>query len=167
MNPHVVLWRLMTPHALHAGPFGIGPGNFRVFMSLQGSRLSPLYRIWIVQAYDPSRPLSMWLQMHNDPLQTLFEWGWVGTAAWAVLIGGALVFGPGRRGWGVGLAVAACLLHVADFPLQVPAIQVYVTVLLGTAWSAHRRRAADVRLFTAAATADATGTGDMPSGPTE
>jgi hypothetical protein len=93
----------------------------------------------------------------HDFLQTVVEWGLLGTLAWAVLFAGALSAGlyrlrryrakGGRIGKKEGMIAGtlAGLLGVLICawwypPLQAPPVQLYVAVLLGILWSAGERR---------------------------
>jgi hypothetical protein len=121
-----------------AGLFGFGPGTFRaVFPSF--NLASP-------------RPVSGdWRFLHDDYLQTLMEWGWLGAALWAVLFFGGMIIAirrlnsseaatwlPRRR-----LVLALVLIAlggvavyaVVDFPLQIASIQLYVATYVGICWS--------------------------------
>src|SRR5205807_2274511 len=62
-----------------AGAIGFGPGTFRV--------LFPVYN----NVHEP--PVSgFWRFLHEDYLQTLLEWGWLGGALWALLFFGGIIF---------------------------------------------------------------------------
>jgi O-antigen ligase len=94
---------------------------------------------------------SFWEHAHQDWLQAIIEWGWVGFAAWVVVFGGALLrlqrrMSLARRenrpeitasaAW---IALIVVLTHsLFDFPLQIPALQWLVVVYLGVAWSDER-----------------------------
>jgi diacylglycerol kinase (ATP) len=116
-----------------AGATGFGPGTF--------ARVYPLYGSGSAAGFDHA---------HNDYLQTLIEWGLLGTVSWAILFFG----GPVRTGlsWAgrlgsrrtrdhvlafAGLAAwfGVALHALVDYPLQVPSIQVYAVVLAGLLWS--------------------------------
>ncbi len=120
-----------------AGPFGFGPGTFSaVFPAL--NQLD-------------QRAQGDWLFLHNDYLQTLLEWGWVGGFLWAVVFFGGIAMAlrsfsdraraarwfPRRRLL-LALAVVALSgvgLHaVVDFPLQISAMQLYAATYLGICW---------------------------------
>jgi hypothetical protein len=93
----------------------------------------------------------------NDYLQSLVEWGVLGTAAWAILILGGISAGLYRlrryrskggrigekEGMVAGSMVGLCgVLGWAwwSFPLQVPAIQLYAALVLGLLWAAGERQ---------------------------
>jgi hypothetical protein len=122
--------------AQEAGLWGFGPGTYSVvYQSREPVRLGPLE------------------YAHNDYLQTVIEWGWGGSAFWAVVfLGGPFTslwwrVQSGRRlrqkdrvlhlaallAWG-GVALHA----LVDYPLQVGAIQLYVAALLGLFWGSRR-----------------------------
>jgi O-antigen ligase len=108
------------------------------------------YSRWIIHRPVPGAAVSMWSQAHEDYLQTLVEFGWLGgLAAGTVLFGGiARAWGAVRRDRnlppapqtlvyvGVLTALLAVALHsTVDFPLQVGSLQLYVAVYLGIAWA--------------------------------
>jgi len=116
---------------------GFGPGTFRVVF--------PTYNI------ESAKPAAgTWRFLHDDYLQTLLEWGWIGGMLWAlVLFGGITVAIRGykehaRREWTprrrvLQPLVVIALLGVAlyalvDFPLQIESIQLYVATYLGICW---------------------------------
>ncbi len=91
-----------------------------------------------------------WRFLHEDYLQTLLEWGWLGSSLWALLFFGGIVVGirsykkyagaewtPRRRVLQplVILALMGVALHaLIDFPLQIESIQLYVATYLGLCW---------------------------------
>ena len=129
----------------HAGFFGFGPGTFRVVF--------PGYNI----AAD--KPVSgSWRFLHEDYLQTVLEWGWLGSSLWALLFFGGIAVAirsykrhateewTPRRRLLQPLAVIALMgvaLHaVVDFPFQIESIQLYVATYLGICWGSslwHQR----------------------------
>jgi O-antigen ligase len=120
-----------------AGLFGFGPGTFRVVF--------PTYNI------RSSNPLpGTWRFLHEDYLQTLLEWGWLGTSLWALLFFGGIAVGIAsykryaRREWTPRrralqplaiIALAGVALHaLVDFPFQIESVQLYIVTYLGICW---------------------------------
>ncbi len=129
-----------------AGLLGFGPGSWSVVYPHFTD--DPLLR-----TYYPQMQFA-----HQDFLQALVEWGVVGTMVWAYLFIGAFRRGfyrlrryrakGGQIGEKEGMLVGAMggLVGVLAcawwyFPLQVPAIQLIVVILLGILWSAGDRHA--------------------------
>jgi O-antigen ligase len=120
-----------------AGAFGFGPGTFRV--------LFPVYN----NAHNPPVP-GFWSFLHEDYLQTLLEWGWLGSTLWVLLLFGGMVFAirnlrrPRAKTWSqrrrlilplVVIALCGVAVHaLIDFPLQIASIQLYVATYLGICW---------------------------------
>lgn len=126
--------------ALHAVPdagfCGFGPGSFEVIF--------PYYTLYL-----GDRISGIWRYLHADYIQTLLEWGMVGTVLWSIIFFGGLA-----RGWqayrdagaevssqhnlflpAVLLALAGVAVHaLIDFPLQIASIQLYAVVYLGLCW---------------------------------
>ena len=138
------------------GALGFGPGTFRtVFPSYQqthdfGNRHVPQF--W-KDGY--------FIHAHEDYLETVVEWGWLGTALWAVLTLGGLLralwkyFRPGSSrvpSWlylGTALALGGVLAQaLIDFPLQIASIQLYVLTLLALCWEDQPSHAAPQRKMT-------------------
>lgn len=132
--------RLAIKALPEAGPLGFGPGTF--------SAVFPHFQIGAEEQAQGS-----WLFLHNDYLQTLLEWGWIGGALWAcVFFGGMIVallsVGDKRRTaqWFPRrrmllplalVALGGVALHAAvDFPLQISSIQLYAATYLGICWTA-------------------------------
>lgn len=123
-----------------SGFFGTGAGTFR--------HVFPFYTSYLEEGIE-----GFWYHAHQDWLQCLLEWGFLGFAAWGVLFGGAIVR-LGRRSRRAILegreeltssiallSLALVLLHaLVDFPLQIPAIQSLVVFYLAIAWSEPRKR---------------------------
>jgi len=125
------------------GFFGFGPGTFRVVF--------PSYNN-VANKHAPGT----WRFLHEDYLQTLLEWGWLGSSLWALLFFGGIAIGirsykkspaqawtPRRRLLQplVIVALAGVALHaLVDFPLQIASIQLYVITYLGLCWGSSRWR---------------------------
>ncbi|QQL44338.1 O-antigen ligase family protein [Sulfuriroseicoccus oceanibius] len=92
---------------------------------------------------------------HNDYLQTLVEWGWGGTGAFILLIGGGvgllfveIIFRSRhhRRSQlvllrSVFIGMFTFLLHAnVDFPFQIESLAVIFAVLLGIGWASPHLR---------------------------
>jgi hypothetical protein len=123
-----------------AGWFGFGAGTFHVVFP------------YLTGATTDQRLGGFWRYLHQDYLQTLLEWGWIGAAVWAfVFFGGLVIALTSRRSaraetWKprqrillplIVLALVGVALHAAvDFPLQIASIQLYAAVYLGICWSA-------------------------------
>jgi hypothetical protein len=130
--------------ALHALPgagfFGFGPGTFRVVF--------PSYNVGSEHPVPGS-----WRFLHQDYLQTVIEWGWLGSSLWALLIFGGILVGIlsyhryARRHWMprrrvmqplIIVALAGVATHaLVDFPFQIESIQLYVATYLGVCWGSR------------------------------
>lgn len=134
-----VAQRLAFAAVCDAGWFGSGPGTF--------AAVFPQYE---VQA--GMKPEGEWQHLHEDYLQTLLEWGWIGGACLAVIFFGGISSGLVALHQSRGLfptpriarllpflliALGATAIHaLVDFPLQVCSLQIYVAVYLGICWGA-------------------------------
>ena len=124
----------------YAGLFGFGPGTFRVVF--------PGYNIGSGHAVPGS-----WRFLHEDYLQTVLEWGWLGSCLWALLFFGGLTVGifsyrrNATRDWMPRRRVMQPLAIIAltgvathalvDFPFQIESIQLYVATYLGVCWGSR------------------------------
>jgi len=136
-NPRLLAAGVCVDMLPHSGWFGFGPGTFRTAFPFYNKHTGPETR-------------GVWLYAHEDYLQILVEWGWIGAVLFAIAVFG----GVGQAVWLLTrrhrrffqedyvLAVAslaglgAVLVHaLGDFPLQVASIQLYVATLLGLLWS--------------------------------
>ena len=120
-----------------AGLFGFGPGTFRVVF--------PSYNIGSGNAVPGT-----WRFLHEDYLQTVLEWGWLGSSVWALLFFGGIAVGirsyknHARHEWtprrrvlqplAIVALVGVALHAVVDFPFQIESIQLYVATYLGICW---------------------------------
>jgi O-antigen ligase len=123
-----------------SGIFGFGPGTFvEIFPHFTNHLGSQIKGIWI--------------HAHNDYLEMLIEWGWIGAFAW-----GAIVFGGVIRAarqllqrrvesstqdkiflFCMLLALTGVLVHAAiDLPLETPSLQFYITIMVGACWNSPR-----------------------------
>lgn len=122
------------------GALGFGPGSFYPLFPYFDKE----HTIHGTQVYS-----------HNDYLQTLIEWGWLGTAIFTLIIAGgwlALFLGISvhkkhyreshvimMRGYLI--ALTAVLLHATvDFPFQIESIALTVSAILGAAWASKGLR---------------------------
>ena len=87
---------------------------------------------------------------HEDYLQTVLEWGWLGALWWTLLVAGGLyraIRTYARRELftskterhlllGALLGVCGTLAHaLVDFPLQIPSIRLFFLLLLALCWA--------------------------------
>jgi hypothetical protein len=122
--------------------FGFGPGTFRVIFPYYTSGLGPKIE-------------GTWRFLHEDYLQTLLEWGWLGSMLWGLFFFGGVFVAirnlrtPGRTlKWYprhrrllpvIVLALIGIALHaLVDFPLQIASLQLYVAVYLGICWGSSQ-----------------------------
>jgi O-antigen ligase len=134
-NPRVLVQQATVGMMPQSGWFGFGPGTF--------STMFPYFN-----EYLGDRIHGFWVYAHEDYLQTVVEYGYVGAAIWSLFFFGGLARAI-RCGFhrslrsndrmacrGVALALAGIALHcLIDFPLQVYSIQLYVMVFLAFAWT--------------------------------
>lgn len=125
------------------GVLGYGPGSFM-----------PLFPFF---THDKAGALkSKWAYAHNDHLETLLEWGWLGTSFWTLLIGGSgflLLYEQlakrklHRRANlfyfnGVAIGMFIFLAHATvDFPFQIESIAISFAAVMSIGWAATSLRA--------------------------
>ena len=129
------------------GAMGNGPGSFY-----------PLFPFY-TQEID-SMIMGVWVYAHNDYLQTLVEWGWLGTGCLAACIGGGYLLlarevlfhrNDHSKSRFVHLraylvAMTIFLIHaLIEFPFQIESLAIVFSVLLGVAWSVAELRGRDIR----------------------
>ncbi len=140
-NPRYLTYEAIIRYGLPAAGWqGFGPGTFQIVF--------PYF-----SQYYGDQIRGFWRDAHQDYLQTLIEWGWVGSAFWASWIFGGFSLGLGRLLQNYSrlspehrillgsilLALASIFVHaLVDFPLQVPSLQLYVSLLLAFAWCLGR-----------------------------
>jgi|GEM_PF-361154 len=143
------------------GPYGSGAGTFRYVFPPYQNQIEGL--------------AGYWEQAHQDGFQTLIEWGWLGFTAWAVLFAGAMLLlwrrlseasrqkRPELSAGAAFLALLLVLIHsLADFPLQIPALQWLVVFYLAVGWGSigqmHRKKERQSTDENLSVTIDARGT---------
>lgn len=120
-----------------AGFFGFGPATFRVVF--------PSFN-----AGSGHEVPGSWRFLHQDYLQTVMEWGWLGSSLWALLFFGGIAVGilsykryatrdwiPRRRFMQplAIVALAGVAMHaLVDFPFQIESTQLYIATYLGVCW---------------------------------
>ena len=135
-NPRWVSMQVLMRMLPDADAWGFGPGTFAITFPHYTRELGASIR-------------GIWLFAHEDYLQTLIEWGWVGAGVWAVLCFGGLMrcflfcrrkrFTESALLFGSGLALAGVALHaLVDFPLQIASLQLYAAVYLGLGWGSGK-----------------------------
>jgi O-antigen ligase len=137
-NPRLLVDQATFKMIPLAGYFGFGPGTF--------STMFPYFSGYLGNALR-----GFWVDAHEDYLQTLVEYGYVGTALWSFLFFGGLAkvirgsFNRHLRTFdriecrGLSLALGSVALHsLFDFPLQIYSLQLYVITFLAYAWTRSR-----------------------------
>jgi O-antigen ligase len=135
-------WRAAQRALGDAGWLGFGPGTFRVIFPYYTNGLG-------------SNIEGIWRFLHEDYLQTILEWGWLGSVLWALFFFGGIAVAirnllkPGKAvAWRPRyrvllpvtiLALLGIALHgLVDFPFQIASLQLYVAVYLGICWGSTR-----------------------------
>ena len=122
-----------------AGWFGFGPGTFGVVFDRYALMTDP--------GLD-----KVWRYAHQDYLQAMIEWGWLGAGALGLLFFGGMValWRQARVSRKAGLrddaalhhatllALAGVALHaMVDFPLQIYSLQLLCAVFVGMGWGSR------------------------------
>jgi hypothetical protein len=135
VNGRLVVEKICLQMIPEAGWMGFGPGTFsKVFPFHTGE-----------EGY--SIP-GFWVYAHEDYLQTVVEYGYIGAFFWSVLLFGSILRAAvqGLRSClrtnervfyrACALALGGIALHsLVDFPLQIGSLQLYVMMFFARAWS--------------------------------
>jgi hypothetical protein len=150
-NPRYLVDEIIVRRVLGTSSWwGFGAGTFRIvfpfFTGPWGNQLE-----------------GVWEYAHDDYLQTLLEWGFIGAALWAALFLGGWVTAVARHAryaatWpestrcfslGCLLSLTGVELHaLVDFPLQIASLALYAAVVLGFLWHLPVTRPARRKRFT-------------------
>ena len=129
------------------GALGMGPGSFYPLFPYYSGKIDTIIT-------------GVWVYAHNDYLQTLVEWGWLGTLVLAACIGGGWLIlareilfhrtdhSKNRfihmRGYLIAMLIF--LMHATiDFPFQIESLAVVFSIMLGVAWASPALRGRDIR----------------------
>lgn len=131
-----VIWKYTLPVS---GWKGLGPGTFELAFPLSAKESkNKEVRRWY------------WKYAHQDYLQTLVEWGWLGATLWGALLGGGLLYGLLRLakvyksflledrlflGASCLALVGICLHAMVDFPLQIASLQLFAAMACAVVWT--------------------------------
>ncbi|MEM1157505.1 MAG: O-antigen ligase family protein [Verrucomicrobiota bacterium] len=129
-------YKTSLPMLPDAGVMGFGPGSFKWMFPFYGGGI------------EEGIP-GFWRYLHQDYLQTVIEWGWLGASLWFTLIIATI----SRAIWllskprkqlsenarlllrGMLLGIIAVGLHgIVDFPFQIFSIQILIFIYLGCIW---------------------------------
>ena len=134
-NPRVLAMWVCAKMLPDAGFWGFGPGTFLIAF--------PHYTDFLGRRIE-----GIWRFAHQDYLQAIIEWGFIGaTVLGAIFVRGMVRAFKGSKIAGAsdserilrfatGLALLGVALHaVIDFPLQIASLQLYVVCLLAIAVS--------------------------------
>jgi O-antigen ligase len=130
-----------------AGLFGFGPGMFQVAFPYQNS---------------PARNVGIAVRdyAHEDYLQTVLEWGWMGAFWWSLLVAGGLYrafrtyaqrelfTSKTERHLVLAAILGVCgtlAQALIDFPLQVASLRLFFLLLLAVCWASPQFLAARPR----------------------
>ena len=130
------VWAVCLRLVPEAGWLGFGPGTFGdVFRNRVATGAAHFAGIEFA---------------HQDYLQTMLEWGYLGTLAGALIFLGGIVRATRAmtqdrsrrltrdqllRGAGLAAVFGVALHSLVDYPMQIASLQLYTAVLLGILWS--------------------------------
>ncbi|MDG1358355.1 MAG: O-antigen ligase family protein [Akkermansiaceae bacterium] len=129
------------------GALGMGPGSFYPLFPYYSGQIESLVT-------------GIWVYAHNDYMQTLVEWGWLGTSVLAACIGGGFLLlarelffhrnDHSKKRFihlrGYLLAMSIFLVHaLIEFPFQIESLAVVFSIMLGVAWASPALRGRDIR----------------------
>jgi O-antigen ligase len=138
MTERYLVWQVCFHMMPDSGFWGFGPGSFLICF--------PHYTAYLNGAVD-----GIWYYAHEDYLQAIVEWGYVGAVFLAVILFGGIWAGF-RRLFGAPLpesdtvlltvalvALIGVAVHASfDFPLQISSLQLYAVTYLGICWGSPR-----------------------------
>ena len=148
--PRTLHWQAGIELFNRAPLFGIGPGGYRLMMLTTQTK-----GYYLGRQLTPGDPFNPTANVLNDYVQTLVEWGIVGSALWTMLALGAIrnaflaIRSPaipgGRREVALVIVASFALFAHAliDPPLQAPLFQLIAAMIIGTLWAARRWRTGD------------------------
>jgi len=141
-NPRLLMLQLAAPMAIDAGFFGDGPGSFKLLYFNSPHLPGALYSRWRVTIFRPGEETDVNSYVHNDYLQFIIEWGFLGGLLWAILLGSTMTLGIAAFRRAITreerlilaaalIAPAGVLAHsLVDWPLQVASLQLYTAIYL-------------------------------------
>jgi len=130
-----------------SGLWGFGPATFQIIFPFFTNSVG-------------KQIMGIWEYAHEDYLETLVEWGVCGAVAWFLLFSSTIIpavwtFYRLASRWDrqvrtfamvVFLALGSVLVHaLVDFPLQIAALQLYASVLLGLLATLNYQRTKSAR----------------------
>ncbi|HEY5811039.1 MAG TPA: O-antigen ligase family protein [Terrimicrobiaceae bacterium] len=137
-NKRYLVYETITSQVLPiSGWRGFGPGTFEITFPFFTNHLATTVS-------------GIWRYAHQDYLQTVMEWGWIGSLLWGGLIFGGLGIGVTRliRNYprlsqeervllgSCSLTVTGILLHaLVDFPFQIASLQLFALIACAVLWS--------------------------------
>jgi O-antigen ligase len=138
-NPRLMMYHAAANMAVDADALGYGPGSFKLIYFNSPYLPRALFPRWRIAPYEPGSETSIDSYVHNDYLQFIIEWGWIGAAVWASIIAGAVFRGlralPTAEDRVLIIAALFALAGVfahalVDWPLQVASLQLEVAIYL-------------------------------------